>query len=115
MYICTYIHIYTCIYVYVYIYIYIYIYVYIYTCIHVYVDTYFEVSQAYQAHERALLWETSSHAWLANVRAIEISRYNLNSLISVSISVGVPVNGLHDTRFNELLQLRAEKKISSIL
>ena len=38
---------------------------------HALVETYFQSSQAYEAHERALSWETSPRAWLANVRAIE--------------------------------------------
>jgi len=73
-------------------------------------DTYFELSQAYEAHERALSWETSPHAWSANVRAIEMS----NGLIPVPASSGMPVNGLRGAQLNELLQLRAEKKISSL-
>jgi len=53
-------------------------------------DTYFELRQAYKAHERALSWETSSHAQLANVCAIEM----YNSLIPVLESSGIPSNGL---------------------
>ena len=44
------------------------------------------------------------------MRAIEI----YNGWIPVPDSWGVPVNGLHDTRLNELLQLRADKKMLSI-
>ena len=44
------------------------------------------------------------------MRAIEI----YNGWIPVPDSWGVPVNGLHDTRLNELHQLRADKKMSSI-
>ena len=35
------------------------------------VGTYFKLSQAYEAHERALSWETSPRAWLANVRVLK--------------------------------------------
>jgi len=73
-------------------------------------DTYFELSQAYKSHERALSWETSPRAWSANVRAIEM----YNSLIPVPTSSEMPVDGLHGARLNELLQLRAEKKMSSL-
>ena len=34
--------------------------------------TYFKLSQAYEAHERVLSWETSPRAWVANVHAIEM-------------------------------------------
>jgi len=61
------------------------------------------------AHERALSWETSPHAWSANVRAIEMYK----GLRPVPASSGMPVNGLRGARLNELLQLRAEKKILS--
>jgi len=61
-------------------------------------------------HERALSWEASSHAWLANVRAIEM----YNGLIPLPESSGMPVNGLHGARLYELLQLRAEKNLSSL-
>jgi len=44
------------------------------------------------------------------VRTIEI----YNGWIPVPDSWGVPVNGLRETRLNELLQLRAENKMSSI-
>ena len=47
--------------------------------------------------------------WLANVRAIEM----YNGLIPVSASSGFPVDGLRGARLNELLELRAEKKMSS--
>jgi len=53
-------------------------------------DTYFELSQLYEAHERVLSWETSSRAWLANVGAIEMC----NGLIPVPESWGTHVNGL---------------------
>jgi len=72
-------------------------------------DTYFELSQAYEAHERALSWETSPRAWLANVRAIVM----YNGLIPVPASSGFPVDGLRGARLNKLLELRAEKKMSS--
>ena len=71
--------------------------------------TYFELSQAYKGHERALSWETSPRAWLANVRAIEME----NGLIPVPASSGFPDDGLRGARLNELLELRAEKKMSS--
>ena len=61
-------------------------------------------------HERALSRETSPRAWSANVRAIEM----YNGLIPVPKSSDMPVNGLRGARLNELLQLRAEKKISSL-
>ena len=47
-------------------------------------DTHFELSQAYEAHECALSWETFPRAWLANVRAIEMC----NGLIPVPESSG---------------------------
>jgi len=72
--------------------------------------TYFELSQAYKGHERALSWETSPHAWSANVRAIEM----YNGVIPVPKSSDMPVDGLHGAQLNELLQLRAEKKMSSL-
>ena len=56
---------------------------------HALVVSYFELSQAYEAHERALSWETSPRAWLANVRAIEM----YNGLIPVPASSGLPVDG----------------------
>jgi len=61
------------------------------------------------AHQRALSWETSPRAWLANVRTIEV----YNGLIPVPASWGFPVDGLRGARLNELLELRAEKKMSS--
>jgi len=67
------------------------------------------LSQAYEAHERALSWETSPRAWLANVRAIEM----YNGLIPVPASSGFPVDDLRGAHLNELLELRAEKKMSS--
>jgi len=67
------------------------------------------LSQAYEAHERALSWETSPRAWLANVRAIEM----YNGLIPLPASSAFPVDGLRGARLNESLELRAEKKISS--
>jgi len=73
-------------------------------------DTCFELSQAYEAHKRAVSWETSPRAWLANVRAIE----TYNGLIPVPDSLGVPVNGLRGAELKELLELRAEKKMSLI-
>jgi len=76
---------------------------------HALVETYFELCQAYEAHERALSWVTSPRAWLANVRPIEM----YNGLIPVPASSGFPVDGLRGARLNELLELRAEKKMSS--
>jgi len=76
---------------------------------HALVETYFKLSQAYEAHERALSWETFPRACLANVRAIEM----YNGLIPVPASLGFPVDGLRGARLNELLELRAEKKMSS--
>ena len=73
-------------------------------------DTHCELSKACEAHERVLSWETSPRAWLANVRAIEM----YNGLIPVPESSGMPVNGLRGARLNELLELRAEKKMSSV-
>jgi len=75
---------------------------------HALVETYFKLNQAYEAHERALSWETSPHTWLVNTRAIEME----NGLIPVPASSGFSV-GLRGARLNELLELRAEKKISS--
>jgi len=72
---------------------------------HALVETCFKLSQAYEAHERALSWD----AWLANVRAIEME----NDLIPVPASLGFPVDGLRGVRLNELLELRAKKKMSS--
>jgi len=73
-------------------------------------DTCFELSHAYEAYERALSWETSPRAWSANVRAIEM----YNGLTPVPTSSDMPVDGLRGARLNELLQLRAEKKMSSL-
>ena len=73
-------------------------------------DTFFKLSQAYEAHERALSWETSLRAWSANVRAIEM----YNSLIPVPASLGFPVDGLRGALLNELLELWAEKKMASL-
>ena len=56
-----------------------------------------------------LVMETSPRAWLANVRAIKM----YNGLIPVPASSGFPVDGLRGVRLNELLELRAEKKMSS--
>ena len=75
---------------------------------HAIVETCFKLSQAYETHERALSRETSPRAWLAKVRAIEIE----NGLIPVPAYSGLSV-GLRGARLNELLQLRAEKKMSS--
>ena len=72
-------------------------------------ETYFKLSQAYEVHECALSWGTPPRAWLANVRAIEM----YNGLIPVPASSGFPVDGLRGARLNELLELRAEKKMSS--
>jgi len=47
--------------------------------------------------------------WLANVRAIEME----NGLIPVPASSGSPVDGMRVARLNELLELCAEKKMSS--
>jgi len=72
-------------------------------------ETYFKLSQAYQAHERVLSWETSPRALLDNVRAIVM----YNGLIPVPASSGFPVDCLRGARLNELLELRIEKKMSS--
>ena len=53
-------------------------------------------------------WETSPRAWLVNVRAIEMEK----GLVPVPASSGFSV-GLRGARLNELLELRAEKKMSS--
>ena len=68
-------------------------------------NTLFELSQAYEARERALSWETLPRAWLANVM--------YNGLIPVPASSGFRVDGLRGDRLNELLELRAQKKMSS--
>ena len=73
-------------------------------------DTFYKLSQAYEAHERALSWETSLRAWSANVRAIEM----YNGLIPVPASSEFPADGLRGALLNELLELRAEKKMSSL-
>jgi len=73
-------------------------------------DTFYKLSQAYEAHERALLWETSPRAWSADVRAIEM----YNGLIPVPASSGFPADGLRGALLNELLELRAEKKMLSL-
>ena len=65
-------------------------------------DTNFQLSEAYEAHERAMSWETSPNAWRANVLYIEIY-HGLRR-----------VPGLRDDQLNELLELRAEKKMSFI-
>jgi len=82
---------------------------------HALVVSYFELRQAYETHKRALSWETTPRAWLVNVRAIE--RYNglimYNGLIPVLASSGFPVDCLRGARLNEILELRAEKKMSS--
>jgi len=75
---------------------------------HSLLDTYINFIQHYEYHERALPWETSPRAWLANVCAIEMD----NGLILVPASSGFSV-GLRGARLNELLELRAEKKMSS--
>jgi len=77
---------------------------------HALVVTYFELSQAYEAHERALSRETSPRAWSANVRAIEM----YDGLIPVPTCSDMPVDGVRGARLDELLQLRAEKKMSSL-
>ena len=68
---------------------------------HALVVSYFKFSHAYEAHERALSWETSPRAWSANVRAIEM----YNSLIPVPASSGFPVDGLRGALLNELLEI----------
>ena len=75
-------------------------------------DTFYKLSQAYEAHERALSWETSPRAWSANVRATEM----YNSLIPgpVPVCLVFPADGLRGALLNELLELRAEKKMSSL-
>ena len=68
----------------------------------------FQLSQAHEAHERAVSWETSPRAWLSNVRAIEM----YNGLIPVPDFSGAPIDGLTEDDMSELLELRAEKKSS---
>jgi len=63
-------------------------------------DTYFELSQANEAYERSLSWETSPCAWSASVCAIEMYR----SLIPVPTSSDMPVDGLRGAWLNEILQ-----------
>jgi len=75
---------------------------------HALVETCFKLSQVYEAHERALSWGTSPRAWLANVRAIEM----YNGLIPTPASLGLSV-GWRGACLNELLELCAEKKMSS--
>jgi len=67
----------------------------------------FQLSQAHEAHERAVTWETSLRAWLSNVRAIEI----YNGLIPVPVFSGVPIDGLTEDEMSELLGLRKEKEL----
>jgi len=67
----------------------------------------FHLSQAHEAHERAVSWETSPRAWLSNVRAIEI----YNGLIPVPDFSGVPIDGLTEDEMSELLALRKEKEL----
>ena len=73
-------------------------------------DTFYKLSQAYEAHERALSWETSPRAWSANVRAIEM----YNGLVLVPASSEFPTDGLRGALLNELFELQAEKKMSSL-
>jgi len=73
-------------------------------------DTFFKLSQAYEANERALSWETSPRAWSANVCAIEM----YNNLILVPASSEFPADGFRGALLNELLELRAEKQMSSL-
>ena len=61
---------------------------------HALVETYFKLSQAFEAHERALSWETSPRAWLANVRAIEMEK----GLIPVPAFSGFPFDVLRGAR-----------------
>ena len=70
------------------------------------------MSQAYEANEHALSWETSPRAWSANVRSIGMH----HGLIPVptSFESEMPVDGLRGARLNELLELRAEKKMPSL-
>ena len=65
----------------------------------------------YEAHERALLWETSPRAWSANVRAIGM--YHGLIPVPTSSESDMPGDDLRGARLNELLQLRAEKKMFS--
>jgi len=73
-------------------------------------DTFYKLSQAYEAHERALSWEKSPRAWSVNVRAIEM----YNSLVPAPASSEFPTDGLRGALLNELLELRAEKKMLSL-
>ena len=67
----------------------------------------FQLSQAHEAHERAVSWETSPRAWLSNVRAIEI----YDGLLPVPDFSGVPIDGLTEDEMSELLALRKEKEL----
>jgi len=72
-------------------------------------DTHVQLSRAYEAHERAVSWETSSCAWLANVCSIEIYL----SLRPLPESFSEPVCGICRAQLNELLEMCAEKKMHS--
>jgi hypothetical protein len=65
-------------------------------------DRNFQLSQAYEALERAMSWETSPSAWWANVLSIEMY-HGLRLVV-----------GQHGAQLSELLELRAEKKMSLI-
>ena len=73
---------------------------------HSLLDTYINFIQHYEYHERALPWETSPRAWLANVCAIEMD----NGLILVPASSGFSV-GLRGARLNELLELEIMSQV----
>ena len=61
----------------------------------------FDLSQAHEAHERAVSWETSPRAWVSNVFAIEIK----NGLRDLS---GAPIYNFTEDDMSELLTLRKE-------
>ena len=65
------------------------------------------LSQAHEAHERAVSWETSPRAWLSNVRVIEM----YNGLIPVPDFSGAPIDDLTEDDMSELLALRKEKEL----
>jgi len=57
-----------------------------------------------------MAWETSSRAWLANVPSIEM----YNGLQPVPQFFCEPVSDLHGAQLSKLLELRAEKKMSTL-
>ena len=71
-------------------------------------DSNFQLSQAFEAHEHAVSWETFPRAWRANVHYVEM----YNGLKPVPESFCKPVDGLSGDKLNELLGLCAAKKMS---